>query len=269
MTDGKPFNVIESFFYGGQWYHPGQKFPPAGTEVPAELITRYTGTYLLSDGDLTQRENPQAYQAQSDLAQAQDRVRELEQAQADFELLLGQFASEEGLPATVTHARVAIKMLQGESLALTGALALLGSKDTPLPVEDLPATLRSLLSDRQTLALTRKELTTLRALHPAVPGTELPTSFLRRGPLVKAGLGTYEALQGKTAEQLDAVEGIEKENAAKIVILVEAWSAKQAGQPAGEPQAGAQTPASGEQASTPPEGMLPPSGEPGDATQGG
>ncbi|KQR37733.1 hypothetical protein [Deinococcus sp. Leaf326] len=266
MTNGKPLNVIESFFYGGQWYHPGAKFPPAGTDVSAELVTRYTGTYLLSDRDLTKRENPQAHEAQAELAQAQDRVRELEEAQADFELLLGQFATEEGVPATVTHARVAIKMLQGESLALTGALALLGTKDAPLPVEDLPATLRSLLSDRQTLALTRKELTTFRALHPAAPGTDLPTSFLRRGPLVKAGLGTYESLQGKTAEQLDAVEGIEKENAVKIVSLVEAWTTKQAGQPAGEPQAGAPAPAPGE---TLPEGHQPPPGEPGDPTQGG
>lgn len=217
MTNGTPLNVIESFFYAGQWYHPGQKFPPAGTDVPAELVTRYTGTYLLSDGDLTRRENPQAHQAQTELTRVLGALAEAQGEVAAVEPLLALFAGEDGTPATPEQALGAARTLQQEAKVLREVLG-----DEP------QETLRALQADRQALALAQQQLATLRALHPTAPGTELPTSFLRRGALAKFGLTTYESLLGKTAAQLDAIEGVGAEQAEKIVTLVATWEAKQA-----------------------------------------
>lgn len=60
----------------------------------------------------------------------------------------------------------------------------------------------------------------------AAAPTPLPHNFVARGKLEKAGITSYEQLSGKTADQLNAIEGVTAEVAAKILAAYQAWADK-------------------------------------------
>lgn len=170
MTQQQPLNVIESFQYEGRWYHKGDRFPIEGVTPPADLVERYTGVYLLDDKELARRTNPQAYSIQTQLEQAQARIRELE-AQG------------------------------GDGPDLTPLLELFKDEDGTLPTFDeaLDSVKVAVASAEQGVQAER-----LKAFYAPVDGTKLPNNFNARAILSDFGIETYEPLRGKTAEQLQA-----------------------------------------------------------------
>lgn len=210
MTDQK-HRVVQDLWDGARWHNVGQPYPPEGQAVDEATVARYHAAgFLATPDEIAQKANPEAHSARDALTQALAHVDAVQP-------LLALFTGEDGTPATPEQALEAARALQNEARVLREVLG-----------DDPEAALRALTADRKALELASQQLTTLRALHPTVPGTDLPDNFVRRGALAKFGLTTYESLQGKTAAQLDAIEGVGAEQAEKILGLVATWEAKKA-----------------------------------------
>ena len=92
------------------------------------------------------------------------------------------------------------------------------------------APLTALFPDAPDFAAVVEEVKTLQAraktlevLHAPQGGKDLPQNFVGRSKLAAFGLTTFESLRGKTAAQLDAIEGLTAEHAGKIVEAVEKY----------------------------------------------
>ncbi|RJF74458.1 hypothetical protein D3875_04045 [Deinococcus cavernae] len=234
MIKPEQYNVVEAFPFGGRWYHPGQKFPPEGVEVSDDTLKKYDGVYLLTDKALTRRDNPQAHAAQTELERAHaelaQALSELEQTQAqiqelqgrsgpDLSPLLNLFLNEDGSPPTFEQAVDAAQHAQASVQVLQEAKDAGGDVDTTLLTDLFPEVSNFEDAVQEVMAL-QARVKTFETLHPTQKGTDLPTNFVGIGKLRAFGLTTYESLQGKTPEQLDAIEGLTLEKAQQIVDKV-------------------------------------------------
>lgn len=62
---------------------------------------------------------------------------------------------------------------------------------------------------------------------PAAQGTPLAFNFVAKGKLERAGVTTYEQVAARTADQLNAIEGITGEVAEKILAAYRTWAERQ------------------------------------------
>lgn len=195
------------YFDGIQWNrNVGEPF---NTEkLDEQLVEKMTQKgYLVTAKEYQARRNPEAAQAQA-------------QADATADQLQSIYALLPGV-TTPDGAVTAIQDLQGrvpsgedqENVARARVFLqeLRGLYPDAKDAEDLLQAARD----------TQARAAALEKLHAIEGGTPLPTNIVGRKGLVALGLDTWESLRGKTAQQLDAVEGLSAEQAGKLVDLVE------------------------------------------------
>lgn len=208
--------VLAMPYYDGLKWHRdvGQPFDTTGLDERTVAKLREKG-YLLTAAAYKARTNPEAAQAQQ----------QVEAQQAELGSLYTLFPGV----STVDGLVQAISALRGqvpgaEQIALAqGNAEVVTALSELYPAVSIPELVGAVKASRDSAAQSQALLT----VHAATGGTELPPNFFRRGKLAALGLTTYESLQGKTAQQLNAVEGVTTEDAGKIVSLVEAHFVQQ------------------------------------------
>lgn len=202
------------YFDGIQWNrNVGEPF---NTEkLDEQLVEKMTQKgYLVTAKEYQARRNPEAAQAQAQADATADQLQSiyallpgvttLDGAVTAIQDLQGRVPSGED-QENVARARVFVQELRG---------LYPDAKDT----EGLLQAARD----------TQARVATLEKLHAAPAGTDLPSNFTGRGKLAAFGLTTFESLRGKTAQQLDAIEGVTTDQAGKIVEAVEKHFSTQA-----------------------------------------
>lgn len=226
------YQVVKPLWDGSNWHQVGAPFPSEGTEVkPADLEKYLKGGFIDTPENIARKENPEAHDARAALQQAQARVAELERQLLEA----GQAGAQplEELRAELSTAQASVGTLTRERDDAQRQVKTLGERVGALTSQvgeltrEKQALQTTLTQTEGQLAAAQARVTTLEALvKPEGEGTPLPANFLCRGKLAAFGLDTYESLRGKTAGQLDAIEGITPEQAGKIAELVAAFFAK-------------------------------------------
>lgn len=174
--------------------------------------------YLKTQKEVDAQRNPEAAQAQA----AADAS--AEQLQAIYDVLPGVTTPEGAVTAIqAIQSRVpSAEDLEKVSSARTFVQELGKLFPDAKGTDALLDAVKQASSAGQQAQELQARITTLETLNPTVQGTDLPPNFAGIGKLKPFGLTTYESLKGKTAEQLDAIEGLTLEQAKQIVDKVTA-----------------------------------------------
>ncbi|WP_412027914.1 hypothetical protein [Deinococcus yunweiensis] len=253
--------VLAMPYYDGLKWHRdvGQPFDTTGLDERTVAKLREKG-YLLTAAAFKARTNPEAAQAQQQVEAQQAELGSLYTLFPGVSTVDGLVQAISALRGQVPGAeQIALAQGNAEVVAaltelypavsipeLVGAVKVSRDTAAQVPSAELAemhssnattvAALQALYPDVMTEGLldavkasrdSAAQSQALLTVHAATGGTELPPNFFRRGKLAALGLTTYESLQGKTVQQLNAVEGVTTEDAGKIVSLVEAHFAQQ------------------------------------------
>jgi len=235
-TETASLVVAKRLWHNGQFYAVNTPWTEIDNDpanpVAERTVSQYVKDGFLADsGELEQARNPEAFQKATEVAAL---TAQLSVAQTETQLLQRKL---DGAPDPAEFERLGkLAMEVVEVLRPELTEADLSAEVRPTPVTIIARlqgerdALKTQLQDAQSdtaLADAQTRVKTLEALvKPEGEGAPLSPTFLRRGKLAAFGLDTYESLQGKTAAQLNAIEGITLEDGAKIVGLVASHFAK-------------------------------------------
>lgn len=218
MTRDQKNILAQPYFDGVRWHRDvGQPFDTSKLDGKVVEKLEEKG-YLMTASAFKARTNPEAAQAQ----EAADTS--AVQLQAIYDALPGVTTPEGAVTAIqAIQSRVpSAEDLEKVSSARTFVQELSKLFPDAKGTDALLDAVKQASSAGQQAQELQARITTLETLHPTVQGTDLPPNFVGIGKLKPFGLTTYESLTGKTAEQLDAIEGLTLEQAKQIVDKVTA-----------------------------------------------